>query len=208
MKQEKIVQFISTHFTHQRKKLIPRLQAFVWEDAIVSNIYKEIVQDIDRPINAWGDISQSVKNNLCNDVVDSENLGDISDIYTIVLNPEIIKVEDWDFTEQLSNGEEIHFCQVWINWFLPVFYLFTSCERGSVPSKASQLDILSELTDFESGIVKKVTNVLRSYGYQMLDWEFLNTRQQGLNTDCAEENNASFFECLFSDLTYPYGLMN
>ncbi|HCA96104.1 MAG TPA: hypothetical protein DEP38_16220, partial [Cyanobacteria bacterium UBA9226] len=63
-------------------------------------------------------MSNFVKDNLEYDLIETDNLGDISDIYCFYLN---VRDRDKPVDEDaiLQKDGEIRMCKIWINWFLP-----------------------------------------------------------------------------------------
>lgn len=203
MNKKDILHFVTQHFTNHRKALIPKIQSFEWDKSIPGSIYQEISTQINKPMTVWGDLSPDQKEQLSTNISDSDELGDISDTYNILLNPEISTVDSWDFEEAINTDQELHFCNIYINWFLPVYFIETTYDKGLESGKLWQYGPLNVLSELEKTVVEKVKKILHSHGYKPLPHDFLATSHEGLQTDCSAENKASLHECLFSDAHYP-----
>ncbi|MCU0437707.1 MAG: hypothetical protein MUC49_07300 [Raineya sp.] len=198
MDKDKIIEFIEENFRNKRKKLIEKINTF-HTNTYLSEIHQEFEQNIKIHWRAKSYSPHKPK---------ITNVGDISNIYTFYLNEGLIVKDknnvDWDFNEYLKSGEELHICQVWVNWFLPIYYLETTYEVINNRKKYIQYGKINLLDKNEIKIVTDIKAILNQKKYQLLDnQEFLNQIVKGVSTDCTEKNEATIFDCLFSDLIKP-----
>lgn len=200
MKQEKVLENIRSLYLNNRELLIEKLKTFDWENSMLSNINEKINKEIDRPILTLGGLDEQIRLSGFRDAFGDIQTGDISDKYTIVINPETNKITDWDFTDFIKNDKEIRFLRVWVNWFLPIYYLETNYEKGQNKGKSVEFGPLDKLTPYEDSIKEKVDNTLQLFNYTKCDLEFLKQEIKGVKTDLID-TSPSLFECAFSDLT-------
>ncbi len=207
MKKEKILQFIIDNFSNNRTNLIPLLNRFNWEDSVMQEIYFELSNN-NTPFYSQTGISQEVKNNLKQKKINNKTLGDISDFYTVIFNTNVEKEDYLDNTNILKRDSEIHYCNIWINWFLPVYYIETCYIKLIDSNKGIQEGPLNELNNLEFNKVKNIHNILNKKGYSLSDFKFLKEEVKGINTDCFEEGDVSVFDCIYSDLHYYHDKLN
>ncbi|HBE21087.1 MAG TPA: hypothetical protein DDW51_26690 [Cyanobacteria bacterium UBA11367] len=146
-------------------------------------------------------MSNFVKNNLENDLIKTDNLGDISDIYCFYLN---VRSEDKPVDEDaiLHEDGEIRICKIWINWFLPVYYIECSSLKGHHQGKWLEFQkIIPENDEFL--LVKNIEEVLIKLRYKKLDSDDLEEIIPEVTTDCTDIGEATLFNCLFSDVHLP-----
>jgi hypothetical protein len=197
-----IIDFVLQHYGDKRRALAPLLLRHLDDDAFTHTICDAICEGIPRPILAQTFGSEEKDARLRNGTADLEDLGDTADTYTIVLNPEIDEITDWDFVDFLKAEREVHVAKVWINWFIPVYFMDCSYDRGIQGGTAYEFGPLEFLSPIEEGTCAKIHRILGDLGLQSLDLAFLQQRFPELSTDLVEEN-ASLHECLFSDMSYP-----
>ncbi len=204
MKENEIIAFIYENFPKGRKKLFPKINEFISND-VCTQKFKKIFYNLG---NLPCTLSSHASHKLRNSRTKSNEVGDICDIWTFCLNPNLLagsKEENlyYKIDESVNKGHEIHICRVWINWFLPVFYVETTYEFKNKKKGFEQFGELIIVDKHEIENYKKIVDALYGLGYQKLDLQFLNTKLEGISTDCSASKNATIFECLFSDLTYP-----
>lgn len=199
MNQAEILSFIQEQFIPDRKKLIPLLQSFQWKNSVLEKICTNIQDQVKRPIQGFCDMYDDRKNKFAQNDYDLEDLGDISDFYIFLLNPEIQEVDDWSFEGYFQKNKEIHLCYLGINWFLPVYYLHTSYEKGVNYGIFYQSGPLKKLSEYEQHFIQQIDSILESFNYQKLESDFLKKRIPGALTDISEKD-ASVYDCLFSDI--------
>lgn len=201
MKENKIIE--QTHFLYSKNRtnLINELSTFNWEKSVLNQLYKKIDNQIDRPILAVGGIDIELQSNQFKDKFNDIQTGDISDRYTIVLNETINKITDWNFNDQINSCEEIRYIRIWINWFLPLYYLEVNYEKSIENGTKIEYGSLKDLSKQELNLTQKVENILSSLNFQKCELDFLKQKINGIRTDIVRLN-PMLFECLFSDLKY------
>ena len=139
------------------------------------------------------------------ELIRNGGLGDISDFYTIILNPEI-KHEDFNdcsFYYAIRNKfDEVHFCKIWINWFLPVYYIETSYEKTIDNGEYYEDGPLNQLSLLEKNTIEKLTSILNEFGYSPLQLDFLKQTIPEVSEKSVVGYDYSIFDCLFSDMMY------
>lgn len=208
MNKELILQFINDNFSRNRTNLIPLLKKFNWESSVVKNIYCDLLRNIDRPFYSERDISQEVKENLNQKTINTGTLGDVSDFYTIIFNPNLKDSDILDTSHLLKQDSEIHYCNIWISWFLPIYYIEVCYIKDIDSGKFTQEGSLNELNSFELTLINKIHNTLKKWNYSFCDFDFLKEKVKGVNTDCFEKDETSVFDCVFSDLHYYNDKLN
>lgn len=201
MKENKIIE--QTHFLYSKNRtnLINELSTFNWEKSVLNQLYKKIDNQIDRPILAVGGIDIELQSNQFKYKFNDIQTGDISDRYTIVLNETINKITDWNFNDQINSCEEIRYIRIWINWFLPLYYLEVNYEKSIENGTKIEYGSLKDLSKQELNLTQKVENILSSLNFQKCELDFLKQKINGIRTDIVRLN-PMLFECLFSDLKY------
>lgn len=204
MKENEIIDFIYENFSKGRKKLIPKINEFLLNNECTQN-FKEKFTELE---NIPYVLSSYSSDKLRNSKTKSSEVGDISDIWTFCLNSKFLEgCKEGNLyckiDESINKGNEIHTCKVWINWFLPIYYIETTYELRDKKKGIEQFGNLKLEDKIEIDNYKKILKALESLNYKKLELSFLNTKLKNISTDCSERKNATIFECLFSDLVYP-----
>jgi hypothetical protein len=210
MEKSAIIDFINEYFSNDREKLVPLLHSYDWNNSVMNEIYTSIKTKVDRPMQVCRAMNEdridTINKLMEKEITMDESglvLGDISDCYTIVLNPEMNHVEDWDFEEYIRNDKEVRTCRVWVCWFLPVYYLEVVYEKGFENGSFWQYGPVRNLSDFESSYVDQIKEILANFNYKELNLTFLFEEMKGITTDCSGEK-ATIFDCIFSDFSDPW----
>lgn len=202
MTDPEIVAFLHAHYRDYRRALVPLLLRRLDEKGHSRRVYDALVSATSRPMRAVESGSDKRDTALRAGEADLADLGDQCDFYDIVLNPGIAEVTDWDFREQLQGGAEVHVLRLWVNWFLPVYYQQEAYYRGWNGFVAEMHGPLAVLEGEEAVAVGQVADAMARLGFRRLGQAFVQRRDTSLITDLSI-GNASYFECLFSDLRYP-----
>jgi hypothetical protein len=202
LSEQEIIDFALQHYGTDRRALLPLLLRHIEDDSSTMELYEAIMEAIDRPMHVRSGGSEEMHLDVIDGNPDLTSLGDTSDYYWIVLNPEIEEVTDWDFAKELQGGMELHTIALWVNWFLPVYFLQCQFNRGWGKFWSQEHGILESLDAEEQQVLGKLYGVLSRFGYQSLRKEFLQQRILGLASDIYA-THASLYECLFSDCNYP-----
>ncbi len=201
MNKENILKFIIDNFSNNRTNLITLLKKFEWEDSIMQEIYSKLLNK-GVPFYSQMGIPVEIKNNLKNEKINNKNLGDISDFYTFIFNTDIEWEDYLDNTNLLNRDSEIHYCNIWINWFIPVYYIEV-CYIKRIESNNGTLEgPLLKLNNEELNIIENIQNIFNEKGYSLSDFNFLKEKVKGVNTDCFEKDETTVFDCIYSDLHY------
>ena len=96
----------------------------------------------------------------------------------------------------------MHTITLWVNWFLPVYFLQCKFNRGWGKLWSLEHGTLESLDAEEQQVLGKLYGVLSRFGFQSLGKEFLQKRFPGFASDIYA-THASIYECLFSDCNYP-----
>lgn len=204
MTETDILDFINNNFKENRAKLFQLINGFHQNPITIKTLGNEFANSIKNPFTTNSYSSRNIRNSKTK----RKEIGDISEVWTFCLNENIVptlnvKDFDWDFVDYLKSGQELHLCRIWTNWFLPIFYLETTYEFIDTKKKVNQFGQINLTNKHELGTVNSILEILNKNGYQRLENEFVNRRIKGVSTDFSEKNNATIFECLFSDLCYP-----
>lgn len=197
-----ILKFVRAHYCDYSRPMVPLLLRHLEDDSHVGILYAAITAAIDRPMRVSRGMTAEREARLRAGVPDLASLGDTADQYTIVLNPDISAVTDWNFQAQLQHGVEVHCLRLWVNWFLPVYYRQTIFLRGWNGWVSETSGPLDQLATAEAATIRQVEDILAGQGFTQLDKKFVQQRDTRLLTDLSV-GNASIFECLFSDHHYP-----
>ncbi|CAM3986079.1 hypothetical protein ACFFVF_02500 [Flavobacterium jumunjinense] len=208
MNKELIVQFINDNFSNNRSNLIQLLKKFNWESSVLKNIYCDLLDNIDKPFYSERGFSQEVKENLNQKTINNDRLGDIADFYTIIFNLNLKESDILDTTNLLKQDSEIHYCNIWISWFLPIYYIEVCYIKDIDSGKFTQEGPLKELDNLEHILIDKIHKTLKKWNYSLCDFDFLKDKVKEANTDCFEERETSIFDCVFSDLHYYNDKLN
>lgn len=203
MKHENIIQFIELHFRNKKERLIPMIDGFLKNSTFSQDFDALFEAHVPAPRQYDCYNSEKKKRKV-------SELGDISDIWTFILTKDI-KISYPNFTEKgfwceedfLGKGGEIHFCQVWINWFLKFYYIEPYYRVNDIANNTEQGGNLVIEDADEQHIFDSIIASLQSVGYTGLEKECLMQTMKGITTDCSVKNNATIFDCLFSDILYP-----
>jgi hypothetical protein len=201
MSPEAVLQFVKTHYGQQRQALVPLLLDRLQGNNPSEEIYRWLSEGVNRPMHGKSAGSDEADARLRTGVVDLTSLGDTSDAYTFVLNAEIQDIH-WDLAEVMRREGEVHEIRLWINWFAPVYFLQCEFTRGLRKGTAYQFGPLESLMPAEAEIVGRLHQVMDSHGFTALTLPFLEQRFPELSSDF-HETDASIYECLFSDCSYP-----
>lgn len=201
MDKQNIIDQIYTLYSNNRKILIEKLNKFNWESSVMVEIHEKIITQIERPILAIGDLDNEIKINNFKDKFGDIKTGDISDKYEIVTNQEINEISDWDFTDFIIKDKEVRYISIWVNWFIPVYYLEYNFDKGKERGRLIEHGRVNKYSQYEKTIVKKIEDIFEQFEYHKCELPFLKQVAKGLQTDVIEEN-PSLFECLFSDWNY------
>lgn len=127
--------------------------------------------------------------------------GDISDVWTFYLNPELKECEfdDYKYRKFLKKGNRLHICRVWINWFLEVYYVETTYVKKS--NSVYETGFLAIENDFERTQFNIIIDILEKHNQIALDFPYLATKVKNVSTDI--ESKPTLFQCLFSDIIMP-----
>ena len=202
MTEQDIIDFALTHYGNNRKALVPLLKKRLKEGCITNEIYDAMLAAIPNPMQAKTGATDEIEQRILIGRAKLSDLGDTCDHYIIVANPEIKSVTDWGFTDLFRNNGEIRSFRLWVHWLLPIYYLEADYEKGLENGKWIQWGPLQSLNIHERLIRKKVEKVMREFGYQPQQKEFLKQRFPSLSSDLVRKN-ASLFESLFSDIQLP-----
>lgn len=204
MKNEEILNFILTNFSNNRRNLLPKINEYLASPLSGRQLKDEITKKIKIPFRIASFSSEEKRTVRTK----RSEIGDISDIYTFCLNFDITKHYerddiDWDFKGFLKAGKELHLCTLWVNWVIPVYYIETTYEFVDIKGKFNQWGRVKLTDEREKRIVESIGRILGQKAYRSLELDFLKVNIDGVSTDCSEKNNATIFECLFSDLNVP-----
>lgn len=194
----KIFDFINYNFENNRKILISKINEYLISPNRTNLFSKEFKEHIEAPFH-FQSLNSIKKNRKKNEI------GDISDVWTFYLNEDINEIEvingykDWDCENYLKNGNELHVCKLWINWFLDVYYIETSYHKKTKSIEENGALILS--LKHEKKIYSKLLRILKIHNLEKLDIAFLNNKTKNVKTDC--NDNPTIFDCLFSDIIHP-----
>ena len=199
-----ILEFIHTNFSNGRLNLLPKINAYLANPVTGTRLFDDVSKHITTPFRASSYSSGNPRNLLTK----KDTIGDIADIYIFCLNDDIDLYNsredfDWDFTSFLRTGKELHLCTLWVNWFLPVYYIETSYELVNRKKRYRQYGRVVLSDEKEQQIVDSIERILLENKYHRLDLDFLQETMHGISTDCSEKKRATIFECLFSDLCVP-----
>ncbi len=202
--EKQILNFIDENFKNGRKNLLPKINEFLLDQNSTIILNADFKNKIKLPFHSESFSSVEIRNSKTN----KGEIGDISDIWIFCLNQDVFETYnngniDWDFSSYLKKGKELHICKLWVNWFLPVYYLETCYEFIDNKNGFEQFGTLTLNEANEIKIVKNIMGILEKRNYTRLGLNFLNTKLKGISTDCSEFKNASIFDCLFSDIVYP-----
>ncbi len=197
---DEILKFIHENFKNKRKVLKPKINLYLKNPENSIKFVNEFRKNI--KTNFGVEIYSSIKKYRKNNEV-----GDICDIWTFVLNEELVGEFDEigidslgsSLDEYLETGKELRICKVWINWFLNVCFVQNIYEIRT--KSIREYRILLNLTPFEEKIYNDILNVLNSQNYTILNFPFLKEKINEIQTDCSD--NPTIFQCLFSDIIYP-----
>lgn len=203
MKHEDIIQFIELHFRNKKKLLIPIIDDFL-ENSTFSQDF-DVLFEAQVPAPRRYDCYNSEKKRR-----KVSELGDISDIWTFVLTKDIETIYPnfnekgwWCEDDFLDTGKEIHFCTVWINWFLKVYYIEAHYQVKDITKNIEQYGNLILENSYEKELFYKIITCLQNLEYVGLEKEYLMQVVKGIETDCSRKNETAIFDCLFSDIRYP-----
>jgi hypothetical protein len=208
MEIKEILQFIHHNFVPNRGNLIPLLRAYDINDERFLKIW-EGMESLQRPYHDRTGISEKDLTNINFQNPDLETLGDISDIYIILLNKDLNNA-NFDFNEdKVWRNCELHFAKVWINWFLPVYYIETVYDKYFEDERIIEIGKLSTPDEFEANIIQKIQKFIESEGFSFMNPDIMHETVAGARTDCSVDSDATIFDCLFSDAitAYPFKLI-
>ena len=190
MTETEILDFIYNYFSENRRKLYPLINDFHQNPIVVKTLGDEFDDTIKNPFTTNSYSSRKKRNSKTKR---AENIKP-------ALNRNDFHRNNEDY---LNSGQELHLCSIWTNWFLPLFFIETTYEFIDNKKKINQYGPIVLTDKYELDIINKILKILANNGYQRLENEFTNRRIKGISTDCSEKNNATIFECLFSDLHFP-----
>lgn len=196
-------EFVQTFWAGAKEGLVILLKNWQ-EDEKQQNHQRNIQAEFNKiELANWSltGMSNFVKDNLANDLIERDNLGDISDIYCFYLN---VRGEDKPVDEDaiLQENGEIRMCKIWINWFLPVYDIEFSSLKGRHQGKWVEFQkITPENNEFL--IVNNIEEILIELGYKKLDSDDLEEIIPEVTTDCTDIGETTLFNCLFSDVHLP-----
>lgn len=204
MQRADITQFVLDHFSNNRAQLIPVLGEFDWETSEANKVFQAINEQISRPFSGSNYFYEDKRLKFQQGLYDPEEdiVGDISDQYEFNLHPEAKHSSEAYDDEWRKHHPTVHFCELWVSWFFPVYYLETSYETLSEAGKFLQCGPLTSLNEFETLQVQKIEEILAQHHFSPLPLEYLQQEYPGLKTDCTDKPKLSLFECLFSDFSY------
>jgi hypothetical protein len=201
MTPEAVLQFTLTHFSDSRQALVPLLLKRL-QDRSSGLAICEALDELPILYQAYETGSDELDRNLMSGQVDLDHLGDVCDTFTILLNPEIEEMTDWDFRDIIQQDQEVHTIRLWVNWFIPVYYWHCEFTRGIQGGQRYQYGPLERMSAAAQATLAQVQKIMADLGYTAVGFPFLEQRFRELSTDLVEDD-ASLFECLFSDLTRP-----
>jgi len=208
MKTKDIFEFIQDNFVPNRTNLIPLLKKVDVNDKTLLEIF-DGVKALGRPFEDRTGFNEKTLENINSENPDLENLGDISDIYIVLLNKELNDT-NFDFEDDKEYWNcELHYAKIWINWFLPVYYIETIYDNFYEDDRIMEIGRLIELDKFEIELVNKIRKIIEIQGFSLVDSKLIHQKITGARTDCSFDTDATIFDCLFSDAItdYPFKLI-
>lgn len=195
-----ILEFIYEYFKDNRKILKPKLNAYLKnpEKSIrFANEFRDKIQS-NFGFESYNSIKKYRKNN---------EVGDICDIWTFVLNEELKGKFDnveighlgSSLDQYLESGKALHICKVWINWFIDVCFVQNIYVKNTKATE--EYRVLLHLTPYEEKLYSDILEILKCQNHTIINFPLLKEKISGVRTDCA--NNPAIFQCLFSDIIYP-----
>ncbi len=189
---KEILNFLDQTFANN-KLLKSSINNYLKSPEKTNLFHKEFTENIDTPIQFQS--LNSIKKRK------KGEYGDISDVWTFYLNQELktFEITDFEFENYLKKGNQLNICNVWINWFLNVFYIETSFVKKSKTIKETGNLILTK--EYEIKLYENILKILEKNSHESIDIKFSNKKLHNVKTDI--ENNPTIFNCLFSDIILP-----
>jgi|GEM_PF-4770518 len=200
MKSEEIIQRTLEIYSGDKNHVAKYLKHYISTDSKYEFLHNELVDRLNIPILATGGISESNLQSLrSNQFLDEDIMFDSSDYYQFVLNREIDRVDDWEFTERIEAGQIISSCRLFVNNCLTIYHLHVQLIGNDFDKHPPSYGY--NLRDIK--IINRIRTILHNKDFVQCPNEILNNRYQELTTDLVEYN-ASIYECLFSDFHLLY----
>lgn len=199
---KEVFEFINQNFSNDRKLLREKANVFL-KNPHVTNLFRNAFKKVNVVTHFQSLSSETNK-------FSKEEMGDISDVWNFYLNEDIDEVdksegyEDWDFEKYLETGKPLHCCQVWINWFLKIYYIqtFEIVRKGKVETDR----ILKIVDPYEKGKYNSILNIMQENSYEEMTDDLALIKVKSVSTDCNDD--PTIFDCFFSDIIHPVHFKN